>query len=92
MPRSMKRPCVGQVVWYYADVTPPVPVPAMVIKSRTDIDRVTFDLAVFAASGAALTAALATKFYEGGSRPASGAWCTNMRVNENAANVWPTDR
>jgi hypothetical protein len=91
MPRSIKRPQTGQIVWYYADVTPPAPLAAMVIRSRTDINRTTFDLAVFAASGAALTAALATPYYEGGSRPASGAWCTHPRVQENVANQWPKD-
>lgn len=90
MPRSIKRPQTGSIVWYYA-AAPPTTVPqaAMVIKT---VNKTTFDLALFAATGDGLTAALATPFYEGGTRPASGAWCTNVRVNENAANQWPTDR
>lgn len=97
MPRSIKRPQTGQIVWYYANVTPPVPLPALVIKSRTDIDRVTFDLFVFdgtlaAAGGVAIgQPQLAVKYYDGGSRPASGAWCTHMRVYENASGKWPKD-
>lgn len=89
MPRSIKRPEVGSILWYYADATNiTAPVPAMVIKT---IDRTHFDLAVFAAAGNALTAALNTLYFEQSPRPASGAFCTYARVVENPAGQWPKD-
>lgn len=92
MPRSLKRPSTGQIVWYFA-ATPPatVPVAAIVIKSRTDVDRVTFDLVIFDGVTGASSAVLGVKFYDG-TRPTSGAWCTRVRVNEPAAGQWPSDR
>ena len=38
-----------------------------------------------------MTFAAAVPFYYG-ARPASGAWCTMMRVNENLAGAWPTQQ
>ena len=90
MPRSIKRPQTGSIVWYYADATNiAAPLPAMVIKT---IDRTHFDLAVFAAAGNALTAALNTLYYEQAPRPTTGAFCTYQRVYENAAGKWPKDQ
>ena len=87
MPRSILRPQVGSIVWYYADVTNmTAPVPAMVIKT---IDRTHFDLAVFAAAGNALTAALNTLYFEQAPRPSTGAACTYIRTQENVAGTWP---
>jgi hypothetical protein len=86
MPRSILRPQVGSVVWYYANVTPPAPLPAMVVHT---VDRTHFDLCVFNADGATFTPALNTPYYDAGSRPAAGAWCTYMRTQENVANTWP---
>ena len=91
MPRSIKRPQTGHIVWYYANVTPPIPTAAIVIKSRTDVDRFTFDLVTFDPVTGASAAVLGVKYYDGGTRPASGAWCTHQRVYENLSGQWPKD-
>lgn len=91
MPRSIKRPQTGHIVWYYANATPPIPQAALVIKSRTDVDRFTFDLAIFDAVTGASSAVLGVRYYDGGSRPAAGAWCTHLRVQENISGQWPKD-
>jgi len=49
-----------------------------------------FNLAIFDPSTGAITAAPSMPFYYG-TRPASGAWCTMMRVNEPKAGSWPTN-
>jgi hypothetical protein len=91
MPRSIKRPQTGSIVWFYANANPPIPTAALVIKSRTDVDRFTFDLVTFDPVTGASAATLGVKYYDGGTRPASGQWCTHMRVQENLANQWPKD-
>jgi hypothetical protein len=91
MPRSIKRPQCGQIVWFYANVTPPIPTAALVLKSRTDVDRVTFDLLTWDGATGAPAVTLAVKYYDGGTRPASGQWCTHMRVQENISGQWPKD-
>lgn len=91
MPRSIKRPQTGQVVWFYSAAPPGIPQAALVIKSRTDVDRFTFDLVTFDPVTAAPSPQLGIRYYDGGTRPASGAWCTHMRVYENLAGKWPKD-
>jgi len=48
------------------------------------------DLTVFAAAGTT-SAVLGVPFYYG-PRPASGAWCTMPRVNQNLAGAWPASQ
>jgi len=49
-----------------------------------------FNLASFDPTTGAISARAATPFYYG-MRPASGAWCTMMRINEPVAGAWPTN-
>lgn len=87
MPRSIKRPQTGSIVWYYSAVPPGAPLAAIVVRTIT---RTQFDLCTFAADGTTAPA-LAVNYYEGGTRPTTGAWCTYMRVVENPATKWPKD-
>lgn len=89
MPRSLTRPETGQIVWYYA-ASPPTVGPLAALVTAT-VDRTHFNLAVFAADASAMTAALNVPFHYG-TRPVSGAWCTMMRVNENAPGAWPSQQ
>ena len=88
MARSWTRPSTGQFVWYYA-TTPPTtaPIAALVIST---VSKSSFNLAIFDPATGAITAAAAVPFHYG-TRPAAGAWCTMMRVNENAAGQWPSN-
>lgn len=90
MPRSIKRPQIGQIVWYYASA--PVtgvmmPSAAMVVNT---VNRTTFGLTVFDRA-AGTTSYVASVPYHDGTRPASGAWCTHMRPQEPASGTWPKD-
>lgn len=90
MPRSIKRPQTGQIVWYYANPLPGAqqkPYAAMVVNT---IDRTHFGLTVFDGANGT-TSYVASVLYCDGTRPAAGAWCTHMRVQEPAANQWPKD-
>jgi len=101
MPRSLSRPQVGTIVWYYA-ASPPgaAPLAAMVVNVPTPAGSgfgiplpgagPTLDLTVFAAAGTT-SAVLGVPFYYG-TRPASGAWCTMPRVNQNLAGAWPASQ
>lgn len=88
MPRSIKRPQTGSIVWYYG-AAPPVggPNAALVVNtvSPTLLGLMVFDRA----NG--IGTYVASVPYHDGSRPASGAWCTHIRVNEPASG-WPSDR
>jgi hypothetical protein len=53
------------------------------------IDRNNFDLITFLATGNSAPA-LAVPYYHLGRPTGAGAWCTMMRVNENAAGKWPS--
>ena len=87
MPRSITRPEVGTIVWYYA-ANPPTttPVAAMVVGT---VNRTTFDLITFIATGNTAPA-LAVPYYHLGRPSGAGSWCTMPRVNENAAGKWPS--
>jgi hypothetical protein len=88
MPRSLTRPQVGTVVWYYA-ANPPTttPVAAMVVGT---VNRTTFDLITFIATGNTAPA-LAVPYYHLGRPTGAGAWCTMPRVNENVAGKFPSN-
>ena len=96
MPRSLTRPQVGTVVWYFA-AAPPVagPLVAQVMAAVTTAGTgvfsppPTFDLAVMAAADAVVTKVAAVPFHYG-TRPTTGAWCTMPRVNTPLAGVWPS--
>lgn len=87
MPRSIKRPIIGQIVWYYPSVPPTNPSAALVVNQPS---RTTFGLTVFDRA-AGTTSYVAGVPYHDGTRPASGAWCTHMRVVEPPSGVWPKD-
>lgn len=87
MPRSLTRPQTGQVVWYYA-AAPPVGQPNAALVVNT-VDKSTFGLAVFDRATGVASYVPSVPFHYG-TRPASGAWCTMMRVNEPAAGMWPS--
>jgi hypothetical protein len=95
MPRSLTRPQVGTVVWYYA-AAPPVagPLPATVIAAvataGTGIGSPppTFDLFVIAIDGTTSKVAAVPFYY--GTRPTTGAWCTMPRTFTPPAGVWPS--
>lgn len=88
MPRSIKRPQTGSIVWYYA-AAPPVGLPnaAMVVNT---VSPTSFGLTVFDRA-AGTTSYVPAVPYHDGTRPASGAWCTHMRVQEPASGTWPKD-
>jgi len=87
------------MVWYYAAAPPATaPIAALVVQSVSGEGSQgvggpapTFNLATFAPATGVMTFAAAVPFYYG-ARPASGAWCTMMRVNENLAGAWPTQQ
>lgn len=88
MPRTLTRPQVGQVVWYFA-ASPPGTKPLAAMVVNTDSPTM-FDLTVFAADGTTAPALNVPFHY--GTRPTTGAWCTMRRVEENAAGKWPGSR
>lgn len=97
MPRSLTRPQVGTVVWYFA-AAPPVagPLSATVLRqvatAGTGVGSPppTFDLAVSAVADGTVSFVAAVPFHYG-TRPTTGAWCTMPRVNTPAAGVWPSN-
>lgn len=88
MPRSIKRPHLGQIVWYWPSVPPTNPSAALVVNQPS---RTTFGLYVFDRANGAPTYVAAVPYYDGASRPSSGAWCTHMRVVEPGTGIWPKD-
>ena len=88
MPRSIKRPQVGQIVWYNATSPPTGQVSAALIVNR--VSNVLFGLYVFDRANGAPTY-VASVPYVDGTRPASGPWFTHMRVQEPVAGAWPKD-
>jgi hypothetical protein len=96
MPRTLTRPQVGNIIWYFA-AAPPVagPLPATVLRqvatAGTGVGSPppTFDLAVSAVADGTVSFVAAVPFYYG-TRPTTGAWCTMPRINTPAAGVWPS--
>jgi hypothetical protein len=96
MPRTHTFPNTGDIVWYYA-ASPPATAPQAAVITAT-VSQASqgvggpppvYNLAVFDPALGTLAPAASCPFYYG-SRPASGAWCTMRRVNENAPGSWPT--
>ncbi|HET6926401.1 MAG TPA: hypothetical protein VFI48_06065 [Hyphomicrobiaceae bacterium] len=88
MPRSIKRPSLGQIVWYYPSVPPTVPSAAIVVNQAT---RTTFGLSIFDRAAGTVSYVAAVPYHDG-TRPTTGAWCTHVRINEPATGVWPSDK
>jgi hypothetical protein len=87
MPRSILRPQTGHIVWYFAAAPPATaPIAALVVATvdRTHFNLVTFDPV------AGTAAFVGNVVFHYGTRPASGAWCTPMRVNEPLPGSWPS--
>lgn len=90
MPRSIKRPQVGHIVWYNATSPPTGQVSAALVVNQGST-RTKFGLYVFDRANGAPTYVPNVDYLDGSSRPASGAWCTHQRVQEPVAGAWPKD-
>jgi hypothetical protein len=88
MGRSITRPQRGSIVWYYA-ASPPAGLPTVAIVINT-IDKTHFDLALINSTDATILFGGNVPFYYG-TRPATGPWCTPVRVNEPASGAWPSN-
>jgi hypothetical protein len=87
MPRSILRPQTGHIVWYFAAAPPATaPIAALVVAT---VDRTHFNLVTFDPVAGTATFVGNVVFHYG-TRPASGAWCTPMRVNEPLPGSWPS--
>jgi hypothetical protein len=87
MPRSILRPQTGHIVWYFAAAPPATaPIAALVVAT---VDRTHFNLVTFDPVAGTATFVGNVVFHYG-TRPASGAWCTPMRVNEPLPGAWPS--
>lgn len=91
MPRSIKAPQTGSMVWYYSAPTGVAPIPAIVLSG---VDAAHFNLFVFdgtlaATGGVAIGKPVNGVLFTQQQTVASGAWCTYMRVNEFIAGTSP---
>ena len=86
MPRSITRPQTGSTVWYFA--TPGAAVQAAMVTKK--VDNTHMNLSVFPVAGGPAVAQAGVLFVDAGTRPASGAFCTYMRVNEPLLGAYPS--
>jgi hypothetical protein len=86
MPRSITRPQVGSMVWYYAAPTAVNPQAAIVLGV---VDKTHLALTWFAAADGAATFAGNVLYTDGSVKVTSGAWCTYMRINAFTAGTSP---
>ena len=86
MPRSIKRPIIGQILWYYPSTPPTNPSAALVVNQS---GPTAFGLWVFDRTNGAGSYVASVAFHDG-TRPTTGAWCTQPRVYEPATGQWPS--